>query len=317
MISLIQVIRLKDRPSGVQNFYIIQEKDFMEITKKRRMIEIVVGVAAIVIFGFLYYSVYQAYYNETYNRLANIEGTVPGTADYIDSTAKVLMVDPIKGEMTVRISFIPNGVYATEDGSLTRELSLYVNSATGGENRSFAKGKDMSPIDVTLNMDGMVTDYPFDSHEAYLELLFNEVVKDGDPVYVPMVLNFSGSVSGLKISAENDTQSDESYKLINIHVARSQTTLAIIISAMVLLWLVTLTVLFMFLSVVLRGRKIEFGMFAFMSGFLFSFVAFRNAMPGAPPIGTLSDYLAFFWGYAIIALSLVGLTMNWLVKPPK
>jgi hypothetical protein len=132
-----------------------------------------------------------------------------------------------------------------------------------------------------------------------------------------MVLNFSGSVTGLKISADMDKQSDEFYSLVNIQVARSQTTQIIIIFAMVLLWLITITVLLMFLAVLLRGRKVEFGMFGFMAGFLFSFVAFRNAMPGAPPIGTLSDYLAFFWGYAIISLSLIGLTMIWLFKPSK
>jgi hypothetical protein len=288
----------------------------MEISRKRRMIEIGVAVIVLVLFGLLFYSVSQAYYAETYSRLANIEATAPQTEDYVVANAKVMSVDPIKGEMSVRITFVPNGALA-ENGTLKKELALYVNSATGGQNRSFPKGKDMSPIDVTLDMQGMVTDYPFDNHQANLELLLNEVIKDGDPVYVPMVVNFSGSVTGLKIDAEVDKETNEFYSLINITVERSQTTQGIIIFAMILLWLITITVLLMFLAVVLRNRKIEFGMFAFMAGFLFSFVAFRNAMPGAPPIGTLSDYLAFFWGYAIISLSLVGLTITWLVRPAK
>ena len=225
-------------------------------------------------------------------------------------------VDPNKGEMGIRITFTPHGVYAN-NGALKKELSLYVNSATGGQNRAFPKGKDMSPIDVTLDTQGMVTDYPFDKHEAALEMLLTEVVKDADPVDVPIVVNFSGSVTGLKLDAAADKSSNEVYSLINISVERSQTTMVIIIFAMVLLWLITITVVLMLLAVLLRGRKIEFGMFAFMAGFLFSFVAFRNAMPGAPPIGTLSDYLAFFWGYALISLSLVGLVVTWLIRPAK
>ena len=288
----------------------------MEISQKRRMVELGVGVVVLILFGLLFNSVYQAYYAETYSRLANIEGTPAQSADYVQADARVMSVDPIKGEMSVRVSFIPQGALA-ENGTLKQELSLYVNSATGGQNRSFPKGKDMSPIDVTLDMQGMVTDYPFDNHQAALEMLLNQVVKDGDPISVPMVVNFSGSVTGLKIDASVDKTSGENYSLINIVVERSATTMAIIIFAMVLLWLITITVLLMFLSVVLRNRKIEFGMFAFMAGFLFSFVAFRNAMPGAPPIGTLSDYLAFFWGYALISLSLVGLTITWLVRPTK
>jgi hypothetical protein len=288
----------------------------MEISPKRRTIEIVVGVIALIVFGFLFYSAFQAYYSETYSRLANIEAPVPATPDYIQADARVMSVDPVKGEMSVRITFTPNGALA-ENGTLKKELSLYVNSATGGQNRSFPKGKDMSPIDVTLDTQGMVTDYPFDNHQAILEMLFNDVVKDGDPNPIPLAVNFTGSVTGLKISADTDKESNEYYSLINIQVERSTTTLVIIIFAMVLLWLITVTVLLMFLAVLLRGRKVEFGMFAFMAGFLFSFVAFRNAMPGAPPIGTLSDYLAFFWGYAIISLSLVGLTLTWLFRPSK
>lgn len=288
----------------------------MEISSKRRTIEIIVGIVVLVLFGLLFNAVYQGYYAETYSRLANIEAAAPQTEDYIQADAKVMSVDAIKGEMSVRITFTPHGTL-TDNGTLKKELSLYVNSATGGQNRSFPKGKDMSPIDVTLDTAGMVTDYPFDKHEASLEMLLTDVVKDAEPTPIPMVVNFSGSITGLKISADVDKQSTEFYSLINIGIERSQTTIVIIVFAMVLLWLITITVLLMFLSVVLRNRKIEFGMFAFMAGFLFSFVAFRNAMPGAPPIGTLSDYLAFFWGYALISLSLVGLVITWLVRPTK
>ena len=288
----------------------------MEITKKRRITEIIIGILVLVLFGFLYYATYQAYYNETYSRLAVIEAQKPDTENYVEDTAKIISVDPIKGEMQVRVAFEPMGELA-KNNQLTDELNLYVNSATGGVNRIFPKGKDMSPIDVTLNMEGIVTDYPFDSHEANLELFLTKPIKDADPEDVPIALNFSGSVAGLRIDAELNKESAGNYALVDINVHRSQTTMVVTIAAMGLLWLVSFTVLFMLLAVLFRGRKIEFGMFAFMAGFLFSFVSFRNAMPGAPPIGTLSDYLAFFWGYLIITLSLVGLTITWLTKPPK
>ena len=134
---------------------------------------------------------------------------------------------------------------------------------------------------------------------------------------VDVYTEFYGSLPGFKIDAEIDKHSKGNYNLINITVNRSSTIEIIVVFAMALMWLITLTVVFMLLSVILRERKIEFGMFAFMAGFLFSFVAFRNAMPGVPPIGTLSDYLAFFWGYALISLSLIILTITWLVRPVK
>jgi hypothetical protein len=288
----------------------------MEPNKKRRLIEIAIGALVVVVFAVLFVTAYQAYVNETNNRTALVSMEAPTTGDYVEANARVLSIDPVKGEMAVRISFSPEGALANS-GELKQELNLYVNSATGGQNRSFPKGKDMSPIDVTLDMDGMVTDYPFDRHEAFLELYLTQPVKDADPEAIPIVANFTGSVTGLKVSAALDEASGDNYNLVNINVERSQTIMILVIFAMFLMWMITLTVVFMFLAVFVRGRKLEFGMFAFMAGFLFSFVAFRNAMPGVPPIGTLSDYLAFFWGYALISLSLIGLTFTWLIRPAK
>lgn len=288
----------------------------MEPNKKRRIIEIIAGVVLLGLFASLFAGAISSYQSETNNRTALVMMDPPAEGDYVNASARVLSVDPIKGEVSVRITFTPEGELSN-NGELTRELALYVNSATGGQNRTFPKGKDMSPIDVTLDMEGLVTDYPFDHHEAFLELYLTEPVKDEDPLPVNIVSDFYGSVPGLKLTASLDPTSGENYNLIKMNIERSSTILAIVIFAMALMWLITLTVLFMLLAVIVRGRKIEFGMFAFMAGFLFSFVAFRNAMPGVPPIGTLSDYLAFFWGYALISLALVGLTISWLLRPAK
>jgi hypothetical protein len=288
----------------------------MENGKKRTVVEIIVGVVILAVFGVLFATALSSYQSETNSRTALAAMEAPKEGDYVSANARVLSVDPVKGEMSVRITFTPQGELSN-NGELTKELALYVNSATGGQNRSFPKGKDMSPIDVTLDLDGVVTNYPFDQHSALLELYLTKPVKDAEPEPVNIVTEFFGSVPGLKLDANLDPASGDNYNLFNIQVERSSTILAIVIFAMALMWLITLTVIFMLLAVVLRGRKIEFGMFAFMAGFLFSFVAFRNAMPGVPPIGTLSDYLAFFWGYAFISLSLIGLTVSWLVRPAK
>jgi hypothetical protein len=321
-------------------------EETMEISRQRRIIEIVVGLFVLGIIISLFTLALKTYQNETNNRTALTAMQEPASGNFVSAEARVLGVDPIKGEITVRVNFTPNG-NLVKDGELTQDLALYVNSATGGQNRTFPKGKTISPVDVTLDMEGIVTDYPFDHHEAFLELYLTKAEKKGEnpkPAYevpkpaepiegdsvkvVPVVqeeesldvdifTEFSGSLPGFKLDASIDSHSGGNYNLLKITVNRSSTIEIIVIFAMGLMWLITLTVVFMLLSVVLRERKIEFGMFAFMAGFLFSFVAFRNAMPGVPPIGTLSDYLAFFWGYALISLSLIILTITWLIRPAK
>ena len=44
----------------------------------------------------------------------------------------------------------------------------------------------------------------------------------------------------------------------------------------------------------------------FLAALLFAFPTVRNNLPGNPPIGSLNDFLAFFWTEGIVALALVG-----------
>src|SRR5439155_20693739 len=64
-----------------------------------------------------------------------------------------------------------------------------VNSATGKQELDLPKGKRMNPTEVVVNMfDGLVTDYPFDKHSAYLEIYFmpgKEGAKEKTPETAP------------------------------------------------------------------------------------------------------------------------------------
>jgi hypothetical protein len=64
-------------------------------------------------------------------------------------------------------------------------------------------------------------------------------------------------------------------------------------------------------------NEVELAMFSFTAALLFAFATVRNAQPGAPPIGTYSDFISFFWAEVIIALCLVLLVFTWLLRPAK
>jgi hypothetical protein len=97
--------------------------------------------------------------------------------------------------------------------------------------------------------------------------------------------------------------------------ARASTVKFFSIFVMVVMWGVTIVVLLMTFSIVMRGRKIEIGMFSFLAALLFAFVALRNAQPGSPPIGSFSDYIAFFWAEILIALCLLSIIATWVYRP--
>jgi hypothetical protein len=40
----------------------------------------------------------------------------------------------------------------------------------------------------------------------------------------------------------------------------------------------------------------------------------RDAVPGTPPVGVLSDYVAFFWAEAIVVVATVGTMAVWFLR---
>ena len=262
--------------------------------------------------------------------------------NHIEVFAKILAVDPVKGDVSVRLEFLPHGNLLKEDGTLARNVKFDINSSNGKQEITFEKGKRMTPTEAVLNMyDGDVSDYPFDKHKADLIFWFEtkpdkpadkpkpaeenpsetkpetkpqEAVEE-DEEEVPFTLDFAPIFSGYKIETAKQKESDESYADIEITIARSSMVKFFSVFVMLMMWGVSLAVLFLVLSIVIRGRKVEIAMFSFIATLIFSFVAVRNAQPFVPPVGILTDYLSFFGAEVLLALSLLTILFTWLIRP--
>lgn len=346
----------------------------MPVTDKLTTKEIVIGVGLVVIFALAMLLVLNSYRNEGEKRSAVISEEGEKDPNHIETFVKLLAVDPVKGDATARLEFIPHGTFAKEDGTLTQNLKLYINSATGKQEHDFQKGKRMNPVEAVISMyDGLVTDYPFDQHSGFLELYFTpsattttsqtqgatgsaqtptprtdtaptpsteavpsptdssttggegakSAAESKEPEGsaatseedVSIAVDFYGSIAGYKIEAAKSAESDDAYVGIDMKIARSSTVIFFSVFVMVLMWGVTIAVIFMTLSVFLRGRKIELGMFSFLAALLFAFAAVRNSQPGVPPIGAFSDFISFFWAEVILAMCLLAIIFMWLLRP--
>lgn len=134
---------------------------------------------------------------------------------------------------------------------------------------------------------------------------------------IPIGVDFVGSIPGFKIDAAKSKDSTGDYVGIDMTIARAATTKFFSLFVMAMMWGLTIGVMFLTLSVVLRGRKVELAMFSFTAALLFAFATVRNAQPGTPPIGTYGDFISFFWAEVIIALCLIILVFTWLLRPAK
>lgn len=267
----------------------------------------------------------------------------------IDVYAKILNLDPIKGDVTIRLEFVPNGDLLKEDGTLGKTIKFDTESANGKTEVVFEKGKRMNATEVVLGMYGekkegsdyvsVVEDYPFDSHKTDLYLYFftkpdkkkeapKEPAADGAESKndeeeveeveeeVPHFLSFTPTSSGYNITSTKSKESDDGYTALNLSISRSPMVKLFSSFIMILMWCVSLAVLALVFKVVIGGRKAEIAMFSFIATLLFAFVTVRNSQPGVPPVGTFSDILSFFWAEAILGICLLTVVLTWVFRKP-
>jgi hypothetical protein len=327
------------------------------MSEKLKLKDIIITIAVVILFAVGMIVVLRFYSNESEKRSAAVSDLGDKDPNHIEVDVKLVSIDPNKGDVVARLEFVPKGSFTKDEGqTLAHDLKLFVNSATGKQELDFPKGKRMNPSEVVINMfDGVVTDYPFDKHSAFLEIYFLPGKKEEKPAEpaaakpaepastptpeapangeekkpeaekkteaaeedIPIGVDFFGSIPGFKIDASKSKESTDDYVGIDMTIARASTTKFFSLFVMAMMWGLTLGVIFLTLSVVLRGRKVELAMFSFTAALLFAFAAVRNAQPGTPPIGTYSDFISFFWAEVIIALCLVVLVFTWILRPAK
>ena len=333
------------------------------MSEKLKARDIIITVVVVILFAVGLVLVLNIYKSEGEKRSASVSDLGEKDPNHIEVDVSLVTIDPNKGDIVARLEFLPKGSYTKDDGTLARDVKLFVNGATGKQETDFPRGKKMNPMEVVVQMyDGLVTDYPFDKHKAYLEMYFvpgkpekksaepgaakpaeaapsptpkPEAADEEEPKKedaakkteaakeeeeddeIPIGVDFAGSISGFKIEAAKARESQNDLVGIDMTISRAATTKFFSLFVMMMMWGLTISVLLLTLSVVLRGRKVELAMFSFTAALLFAFATVRNAQPGTPPIGTYSDFISFFWAEVIIALCLVVLVFTWLLRPAK
>lgn len=282
----------------------------------RRWIAPTVGLGVLLV-G-LFALVLNLYDRETSAGQTNVETEAGDLPNRVDVQGQVVGADLVKGELSIRLAFAPKGDLLNKDGiTLSKDLRLLTNAASGTAERVLAKNKPAGSTDLVLELyGGDSADYPFDGHNAELDIY----LVSGDaasPVEVPMHLSFDGAWHGLAFDATSDPTNGPGHVGIDFELQRSATVKGVATFIMLIQMLLAVFLIALVISIV-RGRKPEISMFSWMGAMMFAFPALRNASPGIPPVlGTLSDYLAFFWAESTVAIVLVISVGIFLFRPAK
>jgi len=251
----------------------------------------------------------------------------PDITDGIVLNAIVLAIDPIRSEMTLRIVPEPFGSYG--ETGFAKPLEILTGTPTGLTKEEIKVSSLVSSYDVVTSLiDSQVSIYPFDNYKARLGLQMGTPVGGApegafddptgaespgntDVAAVPTQVEVEATLHGYKIvakpvvSREDVPGGDATQVIVTFEVRRSGSTRFFAVFVMVLMWAIAIGVLWITLSVFFRRREVEVAFLSMFGIVLFALPNIRNVQPGAPPIGSLTDVLAFFWCESLVAACLV------------
>jgi hypothetical protein len=241
------------------------------------------------------------------------------TTAVLDARGTIRGVDPATGEMALRLVLGRSETTAGREsplfddtGALTDDLVLVVNDANGQGARSLPAGQVPGTITVTIPLaDSRATRYPVDRYRAPVVVLAH---RQGAPEdVVPLRLSVRSSDPVFTVDVVDDSSTDEA-ALVDLRVARRATVIGWAAFFVLVCWLLAIASASLGWTTVVHGIAAPGWSMGFLIGVLFALPPLRNALPGAPPSGSLVDLAAFYWAVGIVALTLVAMVGSWNIR---
>ncbi|MFE0462382.1 DUF4436 family protein [Kitasatospora sp. NPDC058965] len=240
------------------------------------------------------------YLDERDTRQQNRELAVPSAADWVELDITAQDVQPANGQLTLYVVAVPHGSLAQGPDSLAfaRPLDIRAES-TGKVDLRTTPGEAAPPQLVQAGLyGGTETDYPFDRYRTAVAFS----ATDGGTA-VPVGLVFSDADPFFFVRPTG-TVLPSGATLLDAKATRARSTFILAWFMIAAMWALALAVMAGAEVLYRGGQGLVWPSLGWMAATLFALVGMRNAAPGSPPIGSLIDYVAFFWAEAIVAASL-------------
>ncbi len=238
------------------------------------------------------------------------ETPVDGAAAVVGMT--IDSVDAPRSVVKLRLQAVP--------GPAAPPSGVTVFSSVGGAPMLRVSGDKLAP-EVTTEVEltsGDVADYPFDRYRTDVSFLAvagaDATVEDlSRREALPVAVQGFVTATGFDVRAE--ARADDAASVITIDANRTGGARGWVVAMMVVYWALAAAAFAVMVVTLLGDRAWETRHLAWLGSMIFALVAFRNAAPGSPPIGTFFDVSSFFPALAFVAASLVALVGYYLVSP--
>ena len=259
-----------------------------------------------------------AFFAENRNPVQRITAVKTLPATRLEVKASVLTIDPVRGYMKVELEFDPRGDLVESNGhDMAKDVHVLTNNAQGQSEVILKKHHQAHPVELTLSLlEGDVAMYPIDHYLALLQVeAFIEPGGDAE-VPVPLGINFVSRNHVLHAEAVLGPGSEAHEVNLQIKLARPLPIQGFAWFINVLMVMLALSSAIVAYNVAYRGKKLEPNLLVWMSALLFVLPGMRNTLPGVPPLGSLTDFLVFFWVEGVVALCLFIMVLTWYRRVP-
>lgn len=230
----------------------------------------------------------------------------PTESDYVTLQMKLQDVDLANRVLRTSVLPSPHGaLVGRKAGEMTKSLRIEI--ASGGATTSVVTFPGRSIIDPTLvdvAIDRGDTAYPFD--RPFVDFTIS-VQDDRTGEAVPFALDLEDSAHPWVLTATLGTASTEGTQQVfpvQVQGRRDNLTVALVLFYVAVILLNTMIAV-VTIGSALVNRLLEFSNVIWLSATMLAFPTLRSVMPGAPPLGTVLDYIVFFPCVCAVAVMLL------------
>jgi hypothetical protein len=243
-----------------------------------------------------------------------------GPADLGDGSETVVLVTvqairTVDYKVDVKVLVVPQDNLLDEKlDVLNTDVSVRLHPWNTLGDLSFPEGKSPGEISTTLDVNGDVNTWPFDSYSSE-PLSADLIVGSGDERRIlPARLEVEGALQGWNITSTETAPSSETTgnsDAIQITLNRSLGPLAFDLGICVVLITLPTLAISTALQVITRRKEFQMPFLTWYAAMLFAIVPLRNILPGAPPPGAWIDVGLVLWVIVALVTAMLMAVISW------